>query len=135
MVENIYDGVRIGEKLSLGFEFEEGKTTDYQLNVKGLDQITVLRAYGYALSEGELYKLPEEECNQLAGSEKRCWTDRGNTSSIISEDQIDHFMEKVVPGLMKLRASKYCGIHFQTNGGNTATSQAVFRPSEAPITC
>ena len=75
--------------------------TDYQLNVKGLDQITVLKAYGYALSNGELYKLPEEECNRLA--ELKTMLDKsGKHQLVISEDQIDHFMEKVIPGLMKL---------------------------------
>ena len=96
-----FDGVRIGEKLSLSFEFEEGNTKDYQLNVKGLDQITVLKAYGYALSEGELYKLPEEECNQLADL-KTMLDQSGKHQLVISRSQIDHFMEKVVPSLMKL---------------------------------
>ncbi|MFJ8065369.1 SNF2 helicase associated domain-containing protein [Psychrobacillus sp. NPDC096426] len=97
----IYDGVRIGKELSLSFEFEEGNTTDYQLNVKGLDGINVLKAYGYALSNGELFKLPEEECNRLA--ELKAMLDQsGKHQLIISETQIDHFMEKVVPGLMKL---------------------------------
>lgn len=97
----IYDGVCIGKELSLSFEFEEGNMTDYQLNVKGLDQIIVLKAYGYALSNGELYKLHEEECNRLAEL-KTMLDESGKHHLVISENQIDHFMEKVIPGLMKL---------------------------------
>lgn len=96
-----FEGVRIGEKLSLRFEFEEGNTEAYQLNVKGLDGIIVLKAYSYALVAGELYKLPEEECKRLA--ELKTMLDRsGKHQLIISDSQIDHFMDKVIPGLMKL---------------------------------
>lgn len=97
----IYDGIRIGEKLSLSFEFEEGNKTDYRLNVRGLDQVTVLKSYGYALSAGELYKLPEEECNRLADL-KTMLDQSGKHQLVISNNQIDHFMEKAIPGLMKL---------------------------------
>ncbi|GGA33875.1 DEAD/DEAH box helicase [Psychrobacillus lasiicapitis] len=97
----IFDGVHIGKDLSLSFEFEEGHTTGYQLNVKGLEQITVLKAYGYALSEGILYKLLADECNRLV--ELKAMLDKSGTHQlVISDEQIDHFMEKVIPGLMKL---------------------------------
>ncbi|TQR11634.1 DEAD/DEAH box helicase [Psychrobacillus soli] len=97
----IYDGIRIGEKLSLRFEFVEGNATDYQLNVKGLDRVTVFKAYGYVLTDGELYKLHEDECNQLADL-KTMLDQSGKHQLVISNNQIDHFMEKVIPGLMKL---------------------------------
>lgn len=97
----IYEGVHIGKELSLSFAFEEGNKSDYQLNVKGLDQITVLKSYDYVLSDGELYKLPKEECDRLA--ELKTMLDKsGKHQLVISENQIDHFMEKVIPGLMKL---------------------------------
>lgn len=96
-----YDGVRFGQELPLSFKFDEGNKADYQLNVKGLDQITVLKAYGYVLAEGELFKLPQEECNRL--SELKGMLDQsGKHQLIISEEQIDYFMEKVIPSLMKL---------------------------------
>lgn len=96
----LYNGVRLGTKLALSFEFDEG-TTDYQLHVKGLEGITVLKAYNYALLDGELYKLPPEECNRLAEL-KEMLNQTGKHVLVISENQIDHFMEKVVPGLTKL---------------------------------
>ena len=99
--EILYEGVQFGSELPLSFEFDEANKTNYQLNVKGLTRILVFKAYGYAFSEGKLYKLPPEECNRLAEL-KEMLEQSGKYEIIISENQIDHFMEKVIPGLMKL---------------------------------
>ncbi|TQR18651.1 DEAD/DEAH box helicase [Psychrobacillus vulpis] len=97
----IYEGIQFGKELSLSFEFDEVNTADYQLNVKGLDQIIVFKAYGYAFSDGKLYKLSPEECSRLAEL-KEMLEQSGKHKLVITENQIDHFMEKVIPGLMKL---------------------------------
>lgn len=99
--DNIYNGVQIGQDLPLSFEFDEANTVDYHLNVKGLEKIKVLKAYGYAFSEGLLYKLPQEDCQRLAEL-KDMLDQSGKHQLIISENQIDHFMRNVIPGLMKL---------------------------------
>ncbi|KQL37367.1 DEAD/DEAH box helicase [Psychrobacillus sp. FJAT-21963] len=97
----LYEGIQFEQELSLRFEFDEAKKPDYQLNVKGLDQIIVFKAYGYAFSKGKLYKLPLDDCNRLA--ELKVMLDQsGKHELIIPEKQIDHFMEKVIPGLMKV---------------------------------
>lgn len=97
----VYDGVQFGQELPLSFKFDEGNTTDYQLNVIGLDRVTVLKAYGYAFSEGILYKLAQEECTRLA--ELKEMLDRsGKNQLLIAKNQIETFMETVIPGLMKL---------------------------------
>ncbi|MGE7625413.1 SNF2 helicase associated domain-containing protein [Viridibacillus sp. NPDC096237] len=102
MMENkVYEGVKFGQELPLGFEFDEVHTVDYHLKVKGLEQITVLKAYGYAFSEGILYKILQEDCYRLAGL-KEMLDQSGTHQLVISENQIDHFMRNVIPGLMKL---------------------------------
>ncbi|MBK3493810.1 SNF2 helicase associated domain-containing protein [Viridibacillus sp. YIM B01967] len=97
----IYDRVQVGEELPLSFEFDESNLDSYRLDVKGLNKITILRVYGYAFSEGKLYKLPQEDCNRLAEL-KEMLDQSGEHQLVISENQIDHFMENVIPGLMKL---------------------------------
>lgn len=97
----MYDGVHFGKDLPIRFAFDETKKTNYQLNVAGLDRVIVLKDYGYAFSEGILYKLPPAECIRLAEL-KEMLDQSGKHELVISEGQIDHFMEKTIPGLMKL---------------------------------
>lgn len=99
--ERKYSGVKFGRDLPLRFAFDETKRTNYQLNVEGLDQIVVLKGYGYAFSQGILYKLLPEECIRLAEL-KEMLDQSGKHELVISESQIDYFMEKTIPGLMKL---------------------------------
>ncbi|WP_144510449.1 DEAD/DEAH box helicase [Bacillus sp. FJAT-22090] len=97
----LYDGISFGQALPISFEFEEGNTANYLLNVNGLEQVIVLTAYNYALLEGKLFKLPPKDCKRLADL-KEMLDQSGSHRLVISENQIDHFMEKVIPGLMKL---------------------------------
>lgn len=96
-----FAGVRFIQKLPLRFKFDEAVKAGYRLNVEGLEGITVLKAYGYALSKGGLFKLPQEDANRLAEL-KGMLEDAEEHQIDIPENQIDHFMETVVPGLMKL---------------------------------
>lgn len=96
-----YEGIQLGQELPIRFEFDEAKKPDYQLNVKGLDLVTVFRSYGYAFSKGVLYKLQPEEASRLA--ELKSMLDQsGKHELVILEKNIDHFMKTVLPGLMKL---------------------------------
>lgn len=99
--EKMYDGVQFGKDLPLRFVFDETKKTNYQLNVVGLDRIIVLKGYGYAFSQGVLYKIPTKECIRLAEL-KEMLDQSGKHELVISENQIDHFMEKTIPEFMKL---------------------------------
>ena len=99
--EKMYVGMKFGRDLPLRFAFDETKRINYQLNVEGLNQIIVFKGYGYALSQGTLYKLPPEECIRLAEL-KEMLDQSGKHELVISESQIDYFMEKTIPGLMKL---------------------------------
>ncbi|OPH49681.1 helicase SNF [Paenibacillus ferrarius] len=101
--DSFYEGVLLSEEtLPLRFEFEQGLVSEgYQLNVQGLDSIVVMEAYGVVISEGKLLKLQDEQCSRLAILKQMLEASR--TQQIqIGTDQIEPFMEKVLPGLMKL---------------------------------
>ncbi|MEK3979190.1 DEAD/DEAH box helicase [Psychrobacillus sp. FSL K6-2836] len=99
--EKLYDGVQLGKDLPLRFAFDETKKTNYQLNVEGLDRVIVFKGYSFAFSEGILYKLHPADCIRLAEL-KEMLDQSGKHELVISESQIDLFMEKTIPGLMKL---------------------------------
>ncbi|GMK44111.1 helicase SNF [Paenibacillus glycanilyticus] len=95
-------GLQIDEEASpVRFEFGEQDESGFQLNVEGLDKITVLTAYNMVLSEGRMKQLPEASCKQLADF-KNMLDASHRQHVVISPEQIEPFMEKVVPELMKL---------------------------------
>ena len=101
----VYEGLRLADSLPARFEIEERSSGDYVLEAKGLDGITVLSAYSYAFARGELVQLPEEGCRQLAELKKMLEL-AGEPRLFIPVTQMDHFMETVIPGLMKLGTVK-----------------------------
>ncbi|MDI4644281.1 DEAD/DEAH box helicase [Cohnella hashimotonis] len=104
------------------------------LDVRGIESVTVLEAYGLVLTEDGLVKLPRASCTQLAQLQRMLpaatsasATERGteraaaaagatgraaapNVSDVrqvrIPREQADGFMERVVPGLMRLGSVK-----------------------------
>ncbi|MBD0381153.1 DEAD/DEAH box helicase [Paenibacillus sedimenti] len=97
-----FKGIRISdEPLPLHFEFNQAKSEGYQLDVQGLDEITVMEAYGVVLHEGKLLKLQSESCKQLSDMIQMLEHSR-KMSIQIQAELMEPFMEKVVPGLMKL---------------------------------
>ncbi|GGD88018.1 helicase SNF [Paenibacillus nasutitermitis] len=89
------------DKLPLVFQFDEAGTAGYQLKVDGLDPLIVMEAYGIVLLEGRLLKLPAEQCKRLSEL-KRMLDAKGTTQMQILPQQMEPFMEKVIPGLIKL---------------------------------
>ncbi|USB33586.1 SNF2 helicase associated domain-containing protein [Paenibacillus sp. YPG26] len=100
--ERTYEGIRLSDEgLPLRFEFDQAGSEGYQLDIQGLDELTVLESYGLVLTEGRLLKLPGERCKRLL--ELKTMLDSSHESRIlISTQQMEPFMERVVPGLMKL---------------------------------
>ncbi|TMV50058.1 helicase SNF [Paenibacillus mesophilus] len=100
--EGLFDGIRIAdEPLPLHFEFDQAETDGYRLDVRGLDNIMVLESYEIVVSEGKLLKVPADRCNRL--QELKQMLERSGRNRIhIPQEQMEPFMEKVVPGLMKL---------------------------------
>jgi hypothetical protein len=100
--EGTFEGIRIsGEPLPLDFEFDQAQGEGYVLNVHGMERITVMESYGIVLSEGKLLKLQADACNRLVEM-MRMLEPLRNHRIHIPPEQMELFMERVIPGLMKL---------------------------------
>ncbi|SFA95214.1 SWIM zinc finger [Cohnella sp. OV330] len=88
-----------------------------KLDVRGLASVTVLEAYGLVLTEDGLVKLPAASCAQLAQLQRMLPTATVVAQTVtpkaadarqvrIPREQADGFMERVVPGLMRLGSVK-----------------------------
>ncbi|MCM3342840.1 SNF2 helicase associated domain-containing protein [Paenibacillus sp. MER TA 81-3] len=97
-----YEGIRISDDpIPLHFELGQAQSESYQLDVQGLEGIIVMESYGVVLSEGKLLKLQADQCKRLAGL-KQMLEASGKHQIQIPPEQMEPFMEKVIPGLMKL---------------------------------
>ncbi|QSF44146.1 DEAD/DEAH box helicase [Paenibacillus tianjinensis] len=85
----------------LSFQFDQASEDGYRLDIQGMAQIMVLEDYGLVLSEGRLLKLPAEECRRLAEL-KRMLAAARKDGIAIAPEQMEPFMDKVIPGLKKL---------------------------------
>jgi len=100
--ESKFDGIRLSdEPIPLHFEFDRARSQGYQLDVQGIERITVMESYGAVFSEGKLLKLPVNQCRRLAEL-KEILEKSGQHYIPIQTEQMESFMEKVIPGLMKL---------------------------------
>ncbi|CAG7619202.1 SNF2 helicase associated domain-containing protein [Paenibacillus allorhizosphaerae] len=97
-----FDGIILSdEPLPLRFEFDQARSDGYELDIHGLDDIIVMESYGAVLHDGKLLKLQEGSGRQLTELKQMLETSRKQQIRIPPE-QMEPFMEKVVPGLMKL---------------------------------
>lgn len=85
----------------LHFELGEMEEGSFQFSARGLDDIIVMESYGVVITEGKLIKQSIEKCKQLAEMKHMLAAARKQHIKISSE-QIEPFVEKVLPGLMKL---------------------------------
>ncbi|MGM0874924.1 MAG: SNF2 helicase associated domain-containing protein [Bacillota bacterium] len=99
---NTFDGLQLSdEPLPLQFDFTENEGKGYQLKIKGLNRMIVLDSYRSILYDGKLTQLKSEDCKRL--SDLKQMLDASRTNQIpIPQEQIDFFLEKVVPGLKRL---------------------------------
>lgn len=102
MYGNLYDELFISSQLlPLQFDFIEANRKDFQLKVYGLKELILLSSYSYVLVRGKFYKLKNEDFIRL--TELKTMLQNSGTNSIpIPNQQIDFFMENVIPGLRKL---------------------------------
>ncbi|WEK54027.1 MAG: SNF2 helicase associated domain-containing protein [Candidatus Cohnella colombiensis] len=98
------DGIHLSdESLPLRFEFNQSQAAGegYQMAVQGIDDLMVMESYGVVIYEGRLIKTPSLQCKRLA--ELKQLIDNSRSSYVqIPPEQMEPFMEKVVPGLMKI---------------------------------
>lgn len=98
----IFEGVHVSdEPIPLQFEFDEAQAEGYRLDVQGMETLTVMEAYGLVLSEGKLLKMPPNSIKRLSEL-KHILADSRNRHIQIPQEQMEAFMEKVIPSLMKL---------------------------------
>lgn len=100
--ELIHEGIDLTSEMPpLRFQFDQAEEKQYRLNIQGLEQITVLADYGLLLSSGRLLKLPVPESRRLSELKKMLAASRKDEIAIAPE-QMEAFMEGVIPGLKKL---------------------------------
>ncbi len=91
------------EPIPVQFEFDQSRygSEGYQLQVTGMDALTIMEAYNTVIAGGRLVRLNEESFRQLMEI-KQLLGSRRDQQVQIQPQQMEPFMEKVVPGLMKL---------------------------------
>ncbi|NIK78960.1 superfamily II DNA or RNA helicase [Paenibacillus castaneae] len=97
-----FEGIRLSEEtIPLHFSFDQAESDGYQLNIQGLEQMTIMEDYGLVLNEGKLIRLQQHQSKRLAELKQLLDTSR-KPSIHIAPEQMEPFMERVIPGLMKL---------------------------------
>ncbi|WP_088011610.1 DEAD/DEAH box helicase [Gottfriedia acidiceleris] len=103
IIENgvTFNGISFTEdKLPLEFEIEH-LNGQYFLTAKGIEQLTILEAYSTVLYHGRIFNLKTEEFNRLVEL-KQIFKNSAHEKITIPTDQIHLYVEKVIPGLIKL---------------------------------
>ncbi|AQY38283.1 SNF2 helicase associated domain-containing protein [Bacillus thuringiensis] len=100
--EQLFQGLQVSKGLlPLHFEFTKGNNGGFTLHIDGLNRVRVMDMYNNALYDGKLYHLHIEDCMRLIELQKMI--SRSNSNQFyIPESKMEHFVGKVVPGLMKL---------------------------------
>lgn len=89
------------QPLPIQFSFEESDEGIIQFHIQGIEDITIMDSYGIVIVEQTLILLSETQCHQLYELQKML--DASNRQHIqVATEQIEPFMEKVLPGLKKL---------------------------------
>ncbi|MCM3707263.1 MULTISPECIES: DEAD/DEAH box helicase [Cytobacillus] len=88
------------ERLSLRFDLAEAKD-NYFLHVKGLDRLMILDSYSAVLSGGKFITLKKDDCKRLYDLTQMLEA-AGKNEIPITAEQMEMFLDKVVPGLRKL---------------------------------
>ena len=98
----VKDGISVSdETIPIQFELNHTAGKGYYMDIIGLDNITIMESYDVVLFDGRLVKLPNEEIKRLA--ELKHMLEISHQQQIpIAQEQLDLFMEKVIPGLMKI---------------------------------
>ncbi|MBT2617971.1 MULTISPECIES: DEAD/DEAH box helicase [unclassified Bacillus (in: firmicutes)] len=97
-----FNGFRVTNgPLPLRFDFTESGDKGYQLYIKRLQEMIIMNAYTLVLFEGKLVQLEGEDFKRLSEL-KQMMEDSGMNQIPIHHDQLELFLDKVVPGLKRL---------------------------------
>ncbi|WP_379130755.1 SNF2 helicase associated domain-containing protein [Paenibacillus sp. sgz500958] len=98
------EGIQVtAKKPPVRFQLKSAEYAEagYHLDVEGLDAMVIMTDYGFIVSDGQLLKLPQEDCRRLAGVQAMLENSRRDGIGIMPE-QMESFMDKVVPGLKQI---------------------------------
>lgn len=99
---HVYEGLFLTKApLSLQFDFIKDKGKGYQLKISGLNRMIVLDSYRSILTKGKLIQLEREDCKRLLDL-KQMLAASGMNQISIPHEQVNFFLEKIVPGLKRL---------------------------------
>lgn len=96
----ITEGIRIEKELPLSFHFDENCSGGFRLDVEGLEEVLILKAYELVIADGALIHLAGEDARRLA--ELKELLPGSIDQLLIPAEEMDHFMATVVPGLERL---------------------------------
>lgn len=77
-------------------------SSGYKLELEGLEQMTIMEDYGLVIAGGKLAPLPPEGCRRLTELQQLLQHSVTRDHVEIRPEQIEPFMERVIPGLLKL---------------------------------
>ncbi|WP_066296417.1 DEAD/DEAH box helicase [Bacillus sp. FJAT-29937] len=99
---NTFNRLQLSEEvLPLQFDFEESGRNSYRLRISGMDRLKVMDLYRAVLYDGRIIQLIEEDSRRLMELKQMLET-TGTSEIPISSNQVDFFLEKVIPGLKKI---------------------------------
>ncbi|MCC3375304.1 DEAD/DEAH box helicase [Cohnella sp. REN36] len=101
--ERSFDGFRTSdEPLPLRFSFDRAEEDDgFRLETEGLSEAVILEAYGAVLAEGRVHRMEPAACVRLLELQRMLGS-AGTPGVRIPEERMEAFMNRVVPGLMRL---------------------------------
>ncbi|MBH5319059.1 SNF2 helicase associated domain-containing protein [Paenibacillus sp. GSMTC-2017] len=122
-----FEGLQLTEeKLPLRFSIDQDHSGNgYVLIAHGIHELIVIDAYGMAFREGKLYRVTDRMLQQFSKLKHLFAGELGvsdRTSLYISPNQIEPFMERVIPGLMKLGIVEI---------SESISEQVLYRPLKA----
>jgi len=97
-----FSGLHVAKNLPpLQFNFEKGENDNYQLSIRGFESIIILDNYQSILHKGKVYQLEYQDSKRLSELKQMLALSRTKVIPIVHE-QINYFLEKVVPGLKRI---------------------------------
>ncbi|RAV19031.1 DEAD/DEAH box helicase [Paenibacillus contaminans] len=101
-------GGRISDRLELregqppiSFQLSKPAWDTFQLDMYGMEDVTVLESYGCTVAEGVLYRMKGAQQRRLAEM-KEMFRHADRKLLLISESEIESFMQRVIPGLKQI---------------------------------